>query len=581
MYQRPRASPVPGVSLQAVTASMSKHEFTPKLLTLIRSGISGEQIRKDIISGFIVGIVALPLAIAFAIASGVGPEKGLITAIVAGLVISIFGGSRIQIGGPTGAFIVIVFGIVQQYGVEGLTIATFIAGFLIMAMGFLRLGRFLQYFPFTLIVGFTSGIAVIIFTSQVNDLLGLGIRDVPPAFHEKWMAYVGAIGSINPYAFALGVIAIVSTLFSGRVIRVVPGSLIAILLTTALAGYGQWPVDTIGSTFGPITGSIPFPRLYMVEWDTFKELIHPAVAIALLGAIESLLSAVVADGMIGGRHKPNMELVAQGGANILSAMFGGIPATGAIARTATNAKNGGRTPIAGIIHALVLLTILLVASPLAARIPLAALAGILMVVAWNMSELHTFVTILRSNRYDVAVLLVTFFLTVFFDLVLAIEMGMVLASFLFMKRMADSIQLNPVLGNDADEGEQLFESESGGIPPGVAVFQINGPLFFGAAQRFYDAMNEVGSAYHVLILRMRYVPLIDATGRQRLVEILKEMKDRHVKVMFSGVNDIVREEILATGLVGEDMIYPNFDLALQAARREWAERKTLQNRKRT
>ena len=549
--------------------SMSQREFTPKLFELIRSGISRDQVGKDILSGLIVGIVALPLAIAFAIASGVGPEKGLITAIIAGLVISVFGGSRIQIGGPTGAFIVIVFGIIQQYGVEGLTIATFMAGFLIMAMGFLRLGRFLQFFPFTLVVGFTSGIAVVIFSTQINDLLGLGIDHVPAAFPDKWLAYARAIGSVNPYACALGAMAILSTLFLGKFIRVIPGSLVAILLTTGIAWYGQWPVDTIGSSFGPISGSIPAPRIYLVDWETIKELIHPALAIALLGAIESLLSAVVADGMIGGRHKPNIELVAQGGANILSAMFGGIPATGAIARTATNAKNGGRTPIAGIIHALVLLAILLVASPLAARIPLATLAGILVVVAWNMSEMHTFVTILRSNRYDVAVLLVTFFLTVFFDLVLAIEMGMVLASFLFMKRMADSLQLKPMLGANLDEDE-LFESEGGRIPPGVAVFQINGPLFFGAAQRFYDAMNEVGSSYRVLILRMRYVPLVDATGRQRLIEILKEMADRHVLVMFSGVNDVVREEILATGMVREDLIFLNFDLALDAARGELA-----------
>lgn len=545
---------------------MAKGEFVPKLFSLWREGITREQVGKDMLSGVIVGIVALPLAIAFAIASGVGPEKGLITAIIAGLTISIFGGSRIQIGGPTGAFIVIVFGVVHQYGVEGLTVATFIAGFLILGMGLLRLGRLLKYFPFTLIIGFTSGIAVIIFTSQIKDFLGLQMDVVPVAFHEKWLAYFRALDTINGYALGIGLFSFFSTMFLGRISRVVPGSLVAIVLATVLTAWFQWPVNTIGSQFGPISGSIPTPRLFMVDWSTFKELLHPALAIAILGAIESLLSAVVADGMIGGRHRPNMELIAQGGANILSSMFGGIPATGAIARTATNARNGGRTPLAGIVHAIVLLIIFLVASPLTAHIPLAALAGILIVVAWNMSEIHTFLSILRSNRYDLAVLLTTFLLTIFFDLIVAIEIGMVLAAFLFMKRMADSLQLNPMLG---DEGEEsLFESEAGAVPKGVAVFQINGPLFFGAAQRFYDAMNEVGSSYQFLILRMRYVPLIDATGLQRLKEILKMMKERKVDVVFSGVNEVVRADILATGIVEPKDIFFTYEEALNTIRQQ-------------
>ncbi len=543
---------------------MAKGEFVPKLFSLVREGISRKQAGKDALSGVIVGIVALPLAIAFAIASGVGPEKGLITAIIAGLIISIFGGSRIQIGGPTGAFIVIVFGIIQQYGIEGLTVATFIAGFLMLGMGFLKLGRLLKYFPFTLIVGFTSGIAVIIFSSQVKDLLGLQMDKMPAAFHEKWLAYFHALGTVNPYALGIGLFAFFSTMYLGRVVRVVPGSLIAIVVATIVTYWFQLPVDTIGSQFGVISGAIPMPHIYLVDWATFKELLHPALAIALLGGIESLLSAVVADGMIGGRHRPNMELIAQGGANIFSAMFGGIPATGAIARTATNARSGGRTPIAGIIHALFLLLVFLIASPLTAHIPLAALAGILIVVAWNMSEMHAFISIMRSNRYDIAVLLTTFLLTVFFDLIVAIEIGMVLAAFLFMKRMADALQFNSILGEEGDES--LFENEAGQLPKGVAVFQINGPLFFGAAQRFYDAMSEVGSHYRFLILRMRYVPLIDATGLQRLKEILKEMNDRNVGVLFSGVNEVVREEILATGIVRSEDIHATFEEAIEAVR---------------
>ncbi len=403
-------------------------EFVPKLVSLWRAGIPREQLRKDVVAGVVVGIVALPLAIAFAIASGVPPEKGLVTAIIAGFAISAFGGSRVQIGGPTGAFIVIVAGIVHEHGLAGLTIATFMAGAIIMALGFLRAGTLLKYFPHTLIVGFTSGIAVVIFSTQMKDLFGLRMPDVPADMIGKWAAYGAYAGTITPAAILLGAASVVLALFTTKLTTRIPGPLVAIVACTGVAWAMELPVETIATRFGDIPNQLPAPGLLDFDLSTIRRLIQPAIAIALLGAIESLLSAVVADGMIGGRHRSNMELVAQGGANMLSALFGGIPATGAIARTATNVKNGGRTPVAGIVHAITLLLIMLVAAPLAGHIPLAVLAGILVVVAYNMSEWRSFRTILQGDRHDVVVLLVTFFITVFFDLILAIEVGMVLAA---------------------------------------------------------------------------------------------------------------------------------------------------------
>lgn len=534
-----------------------KSEFTPKLFTILKEGISREQFSKDILAGVIVGIVALPLCIAFAIASGVSPEKGLITGIVAGIAISAFGGSRVQIGGPTGAFIVILYSIVQEYGIEGLTIATFLAGFLMMLMGFLQFGRLLKYFPYTLITGFTTGIAVIIFSSQVKDLLGLEMGQVPADFLEKWAAYGSHFTSINPYAIGIGLVTILITLFFGKLSAKIPGSLVAIVGATAAAYYLKLPVETIGSRFGEIPNTLPVPRLYSVSLDTIRQLLQPALVIALLGSIESLLSAVVADGMIGGRHRSNMELVAQGGANILSAMFGGIPATGAIARTATNIKNGGRTPIAGIVHALTLLVIMLAVSPLAKHIPLACLAGILVVVAYNMSELHAFFSIFKTTRYDVAVLLATFFLTVIFDLVIAIEIGMVLAAFLFMKRMADATNLGQSMISEGPAGEEglTFEQELKAIPKSMLIYEINGPLFFGAAQKFSDTLkNIIGDYHNILILRMRNVPMIDATGLQRLQEIIHFMRSRNVQVILSGVNETIREQLTKLEVIDDRFI---------------------------
>ena len=541
--------------------------FVPKLFTLLKEGISREQISKDILSGTIVGIVALPLAIAFAIASGVSPDKGLVTAIVAGMIISVFGGSRVQIGGPTGAFIVIVYGIVQKHGVEGLTIATFMAGFLLMIMGFLKLGRLLKYFPYTLIVGFTTGIAVIIFSSQIKDFFGLEMGHVPPGFIDKYVAYAGHLSTINLYALGIGVATVLITVYFSKVTTKIPGSLVAIVLCTLAVILFKLPVETIETRFGEIPNSLPAPRFIMVDFETFQSLLQPALAIALLGGIESLLSAVVADGMVGGNHRSNMELVAQGGANIFSAIFGGIPATGAIARTATNIKNGGRTPISGIVHAVVLLLIMLVASPWAKLIPLSCLAGILVVVAWNMSEMHNFISILKTNKYDKIVLLTTFFLTVVFDLVIAIEIGMVLAAVLFMKRMSDATELGQMLkAKSHKDSDQTFEEEIKDVPRGVLIYEINGPLFFGAAQKFFDTLKIISDTHKVLILRMRNVPIIDATGMKRLKDIIELLGERKIQVILTAVAPGVSAEIKKANVVDDQYIKANVEEAVEMAR---------------
>ena len=541
-------------------------EFIPKSFTVLGKGYTLLQFRRDVLAGVIVGVVALPLSIAFAIASGVAPEKGLVTAIIAGFVVSAFGGSRVQIGGPTGAFIVIVYGIVQEHGVGGLTIATLMAGVLLMVMGFLRFGALLRYFPHTLIVGFTSGIAVIIFSAQVNDLLGLRIVDVPADFLTKWSVYLGAWGAFDPVAFAIGAGTIVVSLLTPRILKMIPGPLVAIVLATAVVAFWELPVETIGTRFGAIPSSLPAPQFTMVDAATFKELLRPALAIALLGGIESLLSAVVADGSIGGKHRSNMELVAQGGANMLSALFGGIPATGAIARTATNIKNGGRTPVAGMVHALVLLLIMLVAGQWAALIPMSCLAGILVVVAWNMAEVRGFRAVFKTSRYDMAVLLVTFILTVVVDLVVAIEIGLVLAAFLFMKRMGDSTRFSELSG-EARSGEQLFESEFGKVPRHVMIYEINGPLFFGAAQTFAETIRKVGDQHRVLILRMRHVPFIDATGLYRLEDIVRTMERRGMRVLLTDVVMEVETSLRAAGVVKEGMLYPGVTDALASIQR--------------
>lgn len=525
---------------------MKDKQFTPKLFSLLKGGIKKEQLLKDLTAGLIVGIVALPLAIAFAIASGVSPDKGLITAIVAGLIISILGGSRVQIGGPTGAFIVIVYAIVQEHGVGGLTIATFMAGFLLVGMGLARFGNLLKYIPYPLIVGFTSGIALIIFSSQVKDFFGLSIETVPADFIEKWKLYALNFNGINWIAFAIATGTALIAFNFHRVTAKIPGSIVAILLSTILVQWLQLPVTTIETTFGEIPNSLSLPSVPHIDLATVKALIQPALAIAFLGGIESLLSAVVSDGMIGGRHRSNAELVAQGVANCASAMFGGIPAIGALARTATNVKNGGRTPIAGITHALVLLLIMLLLAPYAKLIPMAALAGILVVVAYHMSEWRQFKSLLRGNASDVLILLTTFFLTVIFDLVIAIEVGIVLSSFVVMKRMSDSMSIENAVDASADDnenGEKLFEEELPVLPKGVAIYEIHGALFFGVAQLFQDTINNLQNKPKVLILRMRHVPFIDATGIYRLKEVIKQFNSKKVNIILSGVNAKVLEDL--------------------------------------
>jgi SulP family sulfate permease len=539
----------------------TQREFTPKLFSLIKTGIDRKQLLQDVVSGLIVGIVALPLAIAFAIGSGVSPEKGLVTAVVAGFLISAFGGSRVQIGGPTGAFIVIVYGIVQQHGVDGLIIATFLAGLIIIAFGLLRFGNLLKYIPQSLIVGFTSGIAVIIFSQQIKDFFGLQTGTVPADFLEKWHLYFSHFNSVNLYAVGLGAFSVAATFFLPKLTGKIPGSLVAIVVCTLAVQFLNLPVETIESKFGEIPRSLPAPHLPAVDFKTIQELINPAFAIAILGALESLLSAVVADGMIGGRNRSNMELVAQGVGNIGSSLFGGIPATGAIARTATNVKNGGRTPIAGIVHALTLLLIMLLFAPYAKLISLSCLAGVLIVVAYNMGEWHSFFSVVRGNRYDALVLLTTFFLTVLFDLIVAIEIGMVLTAFIFMKRMSDIAHFNVL---DTRESEDLFSEKDLKLPEDAMIYEINSPLFFGVTQKFQATLNRISETPKTLIIRMRNVPLIDASGVYRLKEVVKEYEQHGTKVFITEPQKPVLDEIIKNGILPETNIKKSLDEAIKA-----------------
>ena len=511
--------------------------YKPKIFDALKD-YSRQQFNKDVLAGVIVGIVALPLAIAFAIASGVSPEKGLYTAVIAGFIVSVMGGSRVQIGGPTGAFIVIVYGIVQLHGVNGLIIATFMAGIMLIIMGLARLGSVIKFIPHPLITGFTSGIAILIFSSQIKDFFGLKMDAVPADFLDKWKSYIENLGSINIYAAAIAAVTVAIILLWPKVTHKVPGSLIGILVTTIAMQWLDLPVETIGSKFGAIPSSFPMPVIPHVDFETIKSLIQPAFTIALLGGIESLLSAVVSDGMIGGNHKSNVELIAQGTANIFSSIFGGIPATGAIARTATNVKNGGRTPVAGIVHAITLLLIMLFIGKWAALIPMATLAGILVVVAYNMSEWESFVSVFKGPRSDVAVLLTTFLLTVIVDLTVAIEIGMVLAVFLFMRKMIKFSEVSAFTKEIDDDANGKDQDAPGNfiIPAHVEVFEITGPLFFGAAYKFKDAMRFIEKPPKVLIIRMRKVPIIDATGIRTLEEVYKESKHRGTKLILSEVH---------------------------------------------
>ncbi len=542
---------------------MKNRTFEPQFITVLKEGYSLSRFANDLLAGIIVGIVSLPLSIAFAIASGVKPEQGLITGVIAGFIISALSGSRVQIGGPTGAFIIIVFGIVQQYGYNGLAMATFMAGVMLIIMGFARLGDAIKYIPYPVTVGFTSGIALVIFTTQIPDLFGLTIAKTPTHFVDKWVACFQHLPTTNFFALALGAMTILIILVFPKITSRVPGPIVAIFAATALAQGFHLPVDTIASRFGEVPNRFPAPAFPHFTMDEFSKLFQPALTIALLAGIESLLSAVVADGMLGSRHRSNMELVGQGVANLFSPLFGGIPATGAIARTATNIKNGGRTPVAGIISAITLLLIFLFCGQWAGLIPMSALAGILIVVAYNMSEIHLFQRLLKSQRSDILVLLFTFGLTVLVDLTVAIEVGVVLAAFLFMHNMAK--MTNIFLVEDDTNGRP---HEYDGVPKGVEIFEINGPFFFGAADKFRDTMAEIEKMPKVLILQMRHVPAIDATAVSVLESLVVQAHKGGTQVIFAGVNKRVFKAMRHTDLlerVGIENILPDVELALAQA----------------
>ena len=548
--------------------------LVPKLVTTLKD-YTREQFSRDVIAGVIVGIVALPLAIAFAIASGLSPERGLYTAIVAGFLISLLGGSRVQIGGPTGAFVVIVSGIVQQHGVDGLVVATLMAGCILVAFGLFRLGGAIKFIPYPVTIGFTSGIALIIFSSQIRDLLGLDMQSggVPSAFLPKWDAYVHAFDTVNPWALVIAVTALTIIVVWPKISTRIPGPFVALIATTLLAQLLHLPVETIGQRFGAIHAGLPRPAIPHLSLAIVGPLAGPAFTIALLAAIESLLSAVVADGMIGGRHRSNMELVAQGVANIASPLFGGMPATGAIARTATNVKNGGRTPVAGMVHALTLLLITLFFGRWAGLIPLATLAAILVVVAFHMSEWRTFVSEFRAPKSDVAVLLTTFLLTVLVDLTVAIEVGMVLAAFLFMRRMAEVTNIS-VLTHEFTDPVDDFEHDPNAvrnrvIPEGVQVYEITGPFFFGAAEMFKDRVGRIAGKPKVLIVRLRHVPAIDSTGLHALRDLARRSQREGTLVILSDVHAQPVVALERSGLydeLTEDNIHGNIDDALNRAR---------------
>ena len=554
---------------------MNTLDLKPKLFSAIKK-YNKQTLMADLMAGIIVGIVALPLAIAFGIASGVSPEKGIITAIVAGFTISALGGSKVQIGGPTGAFIVIVAGIINEYGMQGLTIATLLAGVFLIGFGLLHLGTIIKYIPYPIIVGFTSGIAVTIFTTQVKDLLGMQMDGpVPSDFIEKWIAYAQNLTHIDPWSAGVGLVSVAIIATAPKLSKRVPGSLIAIIVMTVTALLlkqyaGVTSIETIGDRFS-ISSQLPDAVVPELTWETIKNLVPPALTIAILGAIESLLSATVADGVIGDHHNSNTELIGQGVANIVTPIFGGIPATGAIARTMTNINNGGRTPIAGIIHAVVLLLIFLFLMPLAQYIPMSCLAGVLVVVSYGMSGWRSFSALMRNPKSDITVLLLTFFLTIIFDLTIAIEVGIVCACLLFMRRMSETTDVKAVydeidLNEDADMERGNLEHLT--IPKGVEVYEINGPYFFGAGNKFEDLMGRFGDRPKVRIIRMRKVPFIDSTGLHNLENMCLMSKKEGITVVLSGVNEKVEAVLKRNGfpqLLGEENICNHIDLALARA----------------
>lgn len=549
---------------------MSESRLEPKLVSVLREGYTKALFVKDLGAGLIVGVVALPLALAFAIASGVKPEQGLFTAIVGGFIISALSGSRVQIGGPTGAFVVIVYAVVQKYGYDGLAAATLIAGVLLVVMGIARMGAIIKFIPYPVTVGFTAGIALIIFSSQFRDLFGLQMGDVPAHFVDKWGAYATSLGSFTPAALGVSIATILILVLWTRVTRYVPSPIVAILVTTAAVHLLHLPVETIGSRFGDVPTRLPTPRLPDVDFATLRSVLSPAISIALLAGIESLLSCVIADGMTGRRHRSNAELVAQGAANIASPIFGGIPCTGAIARTATNVKSGGQTPFAGIIHAFVLLAIMLFLGKWATLVPMATLAGILVVTAYRMSEWRLFARVFRSTKSDTTVMVITFLLTVLVDLTVAIQVGVVLAAFLFMKRMADvtetSYLRDEIEDTDFEDEERVSERR---IPDGVAVFEIYGPFFFGAADKFKSTLNRVDKKPKVIVLRMRHVLTMDATGLHALEDVYEKAKRDGTALILSGVHAqplVLMKQSGFADVLGMENMTVTLDNALTRAR---------------
>lgn len=557
---------------------MKAFEFKPKLFTTLKN-YTRENFMTDLMAGIIVGIVALPLAIAFGIASGVTPEKGIITAIVAGFIISFLGGSKVQIGGPTGAFIVIIYGIIQEYGIEGLMVATMMAGIILVLLGIFKLGTIIKFIPYPIIIGFTSGIAVTIFTTQIADIFGLNFngKKVPGDFIGKWILYFHHFDTVNWWNVVVSVASIFIIAITPKFSKKIPGSLVAIVLVTVavylMKMYGGIQcIDTIGDRFS-IKAQLPEAAVPSLDWEAIKNLFPVAITIAVLGAIESLLSAAVADGVIGDRHDSNTELIAQGIANFVSPIFGGIPATGAIARTMTNINNGGKSPVAGIVHAVVLLLILLFLMPLAQYIPMACLAGVLVIVSYNMSGWRVFKGLLKNPKSDVTVLLITFFLTVIFDLTVAIEVGLVIACVLFMKRVMETTQIS-VITDEIDpnkESDLEVHEEHLIVPEGVEVYEINGPYFFGIATKFEEIMARLGDRPKIRIIRMRKVPFIDSTGIHNLTTLCKMSQKENIHIILSGVNDQVHAVLEKSGfyeLLGKENICSNINEALEVAAKE-------------
>ena len=551
----------------------SKLDFRPQLVSAIRN-YNKKTFMSDLMAGIIVGIVALPLAIAFGIASGVTPEKGIITAIVAGFIISLLGGSKVQIGGPTGAFIIIIYGIIQQYGFEGLTIATLMAGAFLILFGVLHLGTIIEFIPCPIVVGVTSGIAVTICTTQIKDLFGVSIDKVPSDFIEKWWCYLCNFGTIDWWCAAVGILSVVIIAVTPKFSKKIPGSLVAIIVMTVAALLlkqfaGVTTIETIGDRFS-VSNAIPEAHMPELTWDTIKNLVAPALTIAVLGAIESLLSATVADGVIGDHHNSNTELIAQGVANLASPIFGGIPATGAIARTMTNINNGGKTPIAGIIHAVVLLLIFLFFMPLAKYIPMACLAGVLVIVSYGMCGWRSFLALMKNPKSDVSVLLITFFLTIIFDLTVAIEVGLIIACLPLTKRVSEMTDVKVIMDEINEESDIIKGNlEHITIPKGVEVYEINGPYFFGAGNRFEEIMAAFGDRPKVRVIRMRKVPFIDSTGIHNLTNLCEMSRKENIQVVLSGVNPSVHAALEKAGFyasVGKENICSHINLALERAK---------------